>query len=69
MNDVQLSIFSWKFKNMQLKDYDLEEDDYVPRGALNRQYPKGKFNSWVEIDRGVHAPYHNTRQKLEPGVD
>lgn len=54
--------------NMHLRDYDIDEDEYVPRGTLNRQYPKGKFNSWVELDRGYQVPSHNTREQLEPGV-
>lgn len=53
---------------MSLTNYDLDEDTYVPRSTLNRSYPVGKYDAWVELDRGYRIPSHNTANKLEPGV-
>lgn len=53
---------------MKITNYDLNEDEYVPRGMLNKQFQQGKYNSWVEIDRGYQIPSYNTRERLEAGV-
>lgn len=58
----------WDILKMRLTNYDLDEDEYVPRGMLSKQYPKGKYSSWVELDRGYRAPSHNAVDTLENGI-